>query len=61
MAKVAREMVEKDELINPKILVVNAAAELTTFITLYFDALIGLEGEGIKEKRRLHELRTETT
>ncbi len=54
MAKVAREMVEKsginvDELL--KLLVTNAAAELTTYYyyTILRVNLIGLEGEGIKE------------
>ncbi len=54
MAKVAREMVEKagvnvDQLV--KLLVNNAAAELTTFYyyTILRVNLIGLEGEGIKE------------
>ena len=54
MAQVAREMVEKtginvDELL--KLLVSNAAAELTTFYyyTILRVNLIGLEGEGIKE------------
>jgi ferritin-like protein len=54
MAKVAREMVEKagvdlDQLV--KLLVKNAAAELTTFYyyTILRVNLIGLEGEGIKE------------
>lgn len=54
MAKVAREMVEKsgvnvDELL--KLLVKNAAAELTTFYyyTILRVNLIGLEGEGIKQ------------
>ena len=54
MAKVAREMVEKsginvDELL--KLLVTNAAAELTTYYyyTILRINLIGLEGEGIKE------------
>ncbi len=54
MGKVAREMVEKagvnlDELV--KLLVDNAAAELTTFYyyTILRANLIGLEGEGIKE------------
>ena len=54
MAKVAREMVEKaginvDELL--KLLVKNAAAELTTYYyyTILRTNLIGLEGEGIKE------------
>jgi ferritin-like protein len=54
MAKVTREMVEKtginiDELL--KLLVSNAAAELTTFYyyTILRVNLIGLEGEGIKE------------
>jgi ferritin-like protein len=54
MAKVAREMVEKagvdvDKLV--KLLVDNAAAELTTFYyyTILRVNLIGLEGEGIKE------------
>jgi ferritin-like protein len=54
MAKVAREMVEKsgvnvDELL--KLLVNNAAAELTTFYyyTILRVNLIGLEGEGIKQ------------
>lgn len=54
MGKVAREMVEKagidvDELL--KLLVTNAAAELTTFYyyTILRANLIGLEGEGIKE------------
>ncbi len=53
MAKVAREMVEKagvdvDKLL--KLLVSNAAAELTTFYyyTILRVNLIGLEGEGIK-------------
>jgi ferritin-like protein len=51
MAKVAREMVEKagvdvEKLL--KLLVVNAAAELTTFYyyTILRCNLIGLEGEG---------------
>jgi ferritin-like protein len=54
MGKVAREMVEKtginiDELL--KLLVTNAAAELTTFYyyTILRVNLIGLDGEGIKE------------
>jgi ferritin-like protein len=54
MAKVAREMVEKsginvEELL--KLLVTNAAAELTTYYyyTILRVNLIGLEGEGIKE------------
>ena len=54
MARVAREMVEKagvnvDELL--KLLVTNAAAELTTFYyyTILRSNLIGLEGEGLKE------------
>ena len=54
MARVAREMVEKagvnvDELV--RLLVTNAAAELTTFYyyTILRVNLIGLEGEGIKE------------
>jgi ferritin-like protein len=54
MAKVTREMVEKagvnvDQLL--KLLVNNAAAELTTFYyyTILRVNLIGLEGEGIKE------------
>lgn len=54
MASVAREMVEKaginiDELL--KLLVTNAAAELTTYYyyTILRVNLIGLEGEGIKE------------
>jgi ferritin-like protein len=54
MANVAREMVEKsginiDELL--KLLVTNAAAELTTFYyyTILRVNLIGLDGEGIKE------------
>jgi ferritin-like protein len=54
MAQVAREMVEKtginlDELL--KLLVKNAAAELTTFYyyTILRVNLIGLEGEGLKE------------
>jgi len=54
MAKVAREMAEKtgidvDELL--KLLVKNAAAELTTYYyyTILRANLIGLEGEGIKE------------
>lgn len=54
MAKVAREMVEStgidvDELVH--LLVMNAAAELTTFYyyTILRVNLIGLEGEGIKE------------
>src|SRR4030067_1138206 len=54
MAKVAREMVEKtgidvDQLL--KLLVNNAAAELTPFYyyTILRVNLIGLEGEGIKE------------
>jgi ferritin-like protein len=54
MAKVAREMVEKtginvDDLL--KLLISNAAAELTTFYyyTILRANLIGLEGEGIKE------------
>jgi ferritin-like protein len=54
MAKVAREMVEKagidvDELL--KLLVTNAAAELTTFYyyTILRVNLIGLDGETIKE------------
>ncbi len=54
MAKVAREMVEKngikiDDLL--KLLVKNAAAELTTYYyyTILRVNLIGLEGEGIKE------------
>jgi len=54
MAKVAREMVEKagvnlDELI--KLLVKNAAAELTTYYyyTILRVNLIGLEGEGLKQ------------
>jgi len=54
MAKVAREMVQKagvnvDELL--KLLVNNAAAELTTFYyyTILRVNLIGLEGEGIKQ------------
>jgi len=54
MARVAREMVEKagvdvDQLL--KLLVKNAAAELTTFYyyTILRVNLIGLEGEGIKE------------
>lgn len=54
MAKVAREMVEKtginiDDLL--KLLVKNAAAELTTYYyyTILRVNLIGLEGEGLKE------------
>jgi len=54
MAKVAKQMVEKagvdvDELL--KLLVNNAAAELTTYYyyTILRANLIGLEGEGIKE------------
>ncbi len=54
MGKVAREMVEKsgvdlDELL--KLLVKNAAAELTTYYyyTILRANLIGLKGEGIKE------------
>lgn len=54
MAKVAREMVEKagvdvDKLL--KLLVDNAAAELTTFYyyTILRVNLIGLEGEGLKQ------------
>jgi ferritin-like protein len=54
MAQVAREMVEKtginlDELL--KLLVKNAAAELTTYYyyTILRVNLIGLEGEGLKE------------
>jgi ferritin-like protein len=54
MVKVAREMVEKagvdvDQLL--KLLVKNAAAELTTYYyyTILRSNLIGLEGEGIKE------------
>jgi ferritin-like protein len=54
MARVAREMVEKaginvDQLV--KLLVKNAAAELTTYYyyTILRCNLIGLEGEGIKE------------
>lgn len=54
MAKVAREVVEKagvdvDNLL--KLLVANAAAELTTFYyyTILRVNLIGIEGEGIKE------------
>jgi len=54
MARVAREMVEQagidvEELL--KLLVSNAAAELTTFYyyTILRVNLIGLEGEGIKE------------
>ena len=54
MARVAREMVEQaglnvDELL--KLLVNNAAAELTTYYyyTILRVNLIGLEGEGIKE------------
>lgn len=54
MAKVAREMVEQtgidvDQLLD--LLVMNAAAELTTFYyyTILRANLIGLEGEGIKE------------
>ncbi|MBN2103368.1 DNA protection protein DPS [bacterium] len=54
MAKVAKEMVEKagidvNELL--KLLVNNAAAELTTYYyyTILRANLIGLEGEGIKE------------
>jgi ferritin-like protein len=54
MGKVAREMVEKaginiDELL--KLLVTNAAAELTTYYyyTILRVNLIGLDGEGIKE------------
>jgi ferritin-like protein len=54
MGKVAREMVEKaginiGELL--KLLVTNAAAELTTYYyyTILRANLIGLEGEGIKE------------
>ena len=54
MAKVAREMVEQagvdlEQLL--KLLVKNAAAELTTFYyyTILRVNLIGLEGEGIKE------------
>lgn len=54
MANVAREMVAKagvnvDELL--KLLITNAAAELTTFYyyTILRVNLIGLEGEGVKE------------
>ncbi len=54
MARVAREMVEQagvdvDQLL--KLLIKNAAAELTTFYyyTILRVNLIGLEGEGIKE------------
>ncbi len=54
MAQVAREVVEKtginvDDLL--KLLISNAAAELTTFYyyTILRANLIGLEGEGIKE------------
>ncbi len=54
MAKVARELVEKagvnvDQLL--RLLVSNAAAELTTFYyyTILRVNLIGLEGEGLKE------------
>jgi ferritin-like protein len=54
MAKVAREMVERagvdvDELV--KLLVKNAAAELTTYYyyTILRANLIGLKGEGVKE------------
>jgi len=54
MAKVAREVVEKagvdvDKLL--KLLVQNAAAELTTFYyyTILRANLIGLEGEGVKQ------------
>lgn len=54
MAKVAREMVEKagidvDKLL--KLLVTNAAAEITTYYyyTILRVNLIGLEGEGLKE------------
>jgi len=54
MAQVAREMVEKtginvNELL--RLLITNAAAELTTFYyyTILRVNLIGLEGEGIKE------------
>ena len=54
MAKVARQMVEKagidvDKLL--KLLVKNAAAELTTFYyyTILRANLIGLQGEGVKE------------